>query len=102
MAKLGNRLFFYLLPVRLFFEGDVVADVVEADVSDDFAYSFVVGGGQAFFYPAADELAEDAAEVFVAREGEEGARVGEHPDEAREDADVRERLELRRHAVDVG
>ena len=35
---------------------------------------------------AADEVAEDATEIFVAREGQERARIREHADETREQA----------------
>ena len=50
-----------------------------------------IGRGLAALDPAADEAAEHAPEVLVPREGEEAPRIGEHADEAREEAEVRER-----------
>ena len=38
--------------------------------------------------PCADLVAEDAAEVFVAREGEEASGVCEHPNESGEQAHI--------------
>ena len=63
-------------------QGEVFADVVVADVADHAADQFEVGGDFAALDVRAEEIAEDAAEVFMPGEGEEGARVGEHADEA--------------------
>ena len=46
--------------------------------------SVAVVGQQAAAHVVAEEVAEQAAEVVVARVGEEAARVGDHADEARE------------------
>ena len=47
---------------------------------------------------AADQVAEHAAEILVARVGHERARVGQHADEAREQAAVGQRVHLPFHA----
>ncbi len=56
-------------------EAEEAVGVVEADVGDEFGEGVEVVGEFAFFGFVADEVAEDAAEVFVAWEGEEGAGV---------------------------
>ena len=43
---------------------------------------------------APEQVAEHAAEVLVPRVGHERARVGQHADEVREQADVRQRVDL--------
>ncbi len=45
-----------------------------------------------------DDVAKDAAEVFVAGEGEKTARVGEHTHEAGEEAELGEGIDLPGHA----
>jgi len=52
----------------------------------------------AVFDVAADEVAEDAAIVLVARITHEGAGVGDHADEAGQEAEVGEGVELPFHA----
>ena len=58
--------------------------IVEADVFDHCAKQFHIGRDLSVFDIGADQVAQDAAEIFVARLGEEAARVGEHADEAAE------------------
>lgn len=55
--------------------------VVVANVSDHVADEAFVVREFSVFDVLTDDVAEQAAEVFVTWEGEEGARVGEHPDE---------------------
>src|SRR5439155_1267976 len=49
----------------------------------------------------AEEIADQAPEVLVTRVGRKTARIGDHTDEAGEEAHVRQRADLRRHAVDL-
>ena len=53
------------------------------------------------FHPVSDLIAENPAEIFVAREGEEAAGVGQHADEGGEHADAGKRRKLGFHAVFV-
>ena len=47
----------------------------------------------------AKQVAEDAAEVLVARIGEKAAGIGEHADEAAEEAEVGEGVDLPLHGL---
>src|SRR5512141_1837277 len=49
----------------------------------------------------AEQVTQKTPEVLVARVGEKAARVGEHPDEAREKPHVRQGVELLLHAVEL-
>jgi len=75
--------------------------VSEGDVAHHAAEELEVVGHFAVVRPGAEDVAKDPAEIFVARVREEAARVGEHPDEAREEPCVCEDAHLRFHAVDV-
>lgn len=77
----------------------VILCVVVGDAGDDLLEGFVVLGVFAVGYPFTDEVAEDAAEVLVARVGYEATAIGEHADEVCERAKVSESLHLSLHAV---
>ena len=52
----------------------------------------------AVFDPAADQIAENAAEILVARIGQETSRIREHADEIAEQAEIAQRRQLVCHA----
>lgn len=66
----------------LLLEVEVVLCVFVADALDYLFKSFVVLGVFAVLYPTADEVAEYASEILVARIGNEAAAVGEHSNES--------------------
>lgn len=76
-----------------------LSGVFGADIGDEFGEGGEVIGQFAAIGFGADHVAEDAAEVFMAGEGEETARVGEHADEAREQSGGAQGVELEFHAV---
>ena len=80
-------------------EAEIALGVVVRDVLDDLPEPLHVGRDLAVLDLLAELLAEDAAEVLVARVAEEAARVGEHADEVAEAAERGKRLELLAHAV---
>ena len=59
-------------------DGKVVFGVFKADVLDHLAEEFEVAGDFSGFDVTADDVAEDAAEVFVPRIGQEAAGIGKH------------------------
>ena len=69
-------------------EGKILAGVVVTYISDHGAEQGLVIGQFAALDFAADEVAEDAAKVLVARIGHEGTGVRDHADEAGEQTDV--------------
>ena len=62
--------------------------VVIADILYDLAQRLHVGVNLTVIDPAADQTAEDAAEVFMTGVGEERAGVGEHTDEVAQNAQI--------------
>ena len=81
-------------------EAEVGVGVVVADVSDELVEELVVVREFSVFDILADDVAEDAAEILVSREGEEGTRIGEHADEVGEEANGGEDVDLVFHAFD--
>src|SRR5690606_20067091 len=82
-------------------EAEIVARVEEAEVLDEPADEAEIGRKQAALDLGPEEPAQQATEVLVARVREEAPRVGEHPDEAREEPHVRERVDLPAHPVEL-
>lgn len=82
-------------------EAEVGLGVVVADVGDHAGEEAFVVGEFSVFDVLADDVAEEAAEVFVAREGEERAGIGEHADEVGEEADGGEGVDLVFHALEA-
>ncbi len=82
-------------------ETEVSAGVVVADVFDHFPDEGEVIGNKPSLHVTAKDIAQQAAEVFVARVGEEGSAVGEHADELAQQAELREALDLACHAVEL-
>lgn len=72
--------------------------VAVGDALDHVADKFEVVGEEAVVHVLAEEVAKDAAEVFVPWRGEVAARVGEHADEVAEEADGTEGVDLPFHA----
>ena len=72
-----------------------------ADAAHDRGQGGHVGGIFAVFHPGAEQVAEDAAEIFVPSVAEEGAGVGQHADEGRQVAEACQRGELGLHAGPV-
>ena len=65
------------------FEAEESAGVAVADVADHVSDERFVVGQFTFLHILAKEIAENAAEVLVARVGHEGAGIGDHSYEAR-------------------
>ena len=80
-------------------KAEVFFGVGKADIANHSAdQSFVVWQVALFNFGAA-QIAKDAAKILMARKGHEGARVGDHADEASEKAVVRKSVELRFDAL---
>lgn len=75
--------------------------IVVADIFHHLFQKLQVRRVLPVFCPVSDLIAENPAEIFVAREGEEAARVGQHADEGGEHADSGKRRKLGLHAVFV-
>src|SRR5947209_4623265 len=82
-------------------QSEIFAGIEERNVLRQPAEQLAVVGQQASAHVIAEEIAHQAAEILVARVREEAARVGDHADESREQTHVRQRADLRRHAVDL-
>src|SRR5271165_4497530 len=85
-----------LLPDR---QLQIPPGVVVADVLNEPSQQRIVLRQFTLHDITPDDVAQDAAEVFVAWVRHERARVGDHADEAREQAGVRESVELRGDAL---
>ena len=70
------------------FQPDILPDIIEADILNDFADTVVIRGRHAGGNPSADQLAQHAAELFMARIGKERTAVREHADKAAEHANI--------------
>ena len=79
-------------------QAEIALCVVGADVLDDRAQEFHIGGIFAVFHPVADEFAEYSAEVLMTGVAQEGAGVGQHTDEVAQQAQVGEASHLLDHA----
>ena len=74
---------------------EITPGVVVADAFDHGADARHLGGGQASaVHVGADHVAEDPAEILVARVADETARIGQHADEAAEQAERGEDVQL--------
>ena len=60
--------------------------IVKRNILDYFAERFIIGNNLAVFHPPADQVAKNAAEIFVSGVRQEGARVGQHSDKTRKRA----------------
>ena len=69
-------------------ETEVAIRIVEANIRDKLRKGFEVVWQLPFLRLVAYKIAENAAEIFVARKGKERAGVGEHPNKTREQAAV--------------
>ena len=78
---------------------EVTLGVVEGDILHHLAQCCLVGGVLTVIDPAADQLAQNAAEVLVTGVAQEGARVGEHADEVAQQAQACQNSHLIDHAV---
>lgn len=72
--------------------------IVVADIFHHLFQKLQVRRVLPVFHPVSDLIAENPAEIFVAREGEEAAGVGQHADEGGEHADAGKRRKLGFHA----
>lgn len=68
-------------------EPEVAYGIMVANVSDHVVEELLVVRELSVFDVLSDDVAKQAAEVFVTREGEEGAGVGKHSYEVRKQAD---------------
>ena len=82
-------------------EREILARVVAGDAADDFAEDVIVLREAAILHPFAQQTAQDAAEILVARIGQEGAAVGQHADKARQIAKIRKARQLVGHAGEM-
>lgn len=73
--------------------------IVVADIFHHLFQKLQVRRVLPVFHPVSDLIAENPAEIFVAREGEEAAGVGQHADEGGEHADAGKRRKLGFHAA---
>ena len=83
-------------------EVEISLRVIVADVFHHLCDKLHFLGGQlAVFHVLTDEVAQAAAEVFVARVGEERAAVGQHAYETAQQTEYREGVHLAFHAVEL-
>src|SRR5690348_9383350 len=75
-------------------EAEVVASVPEAEVTHELAELGLVGGQEAAFCAARDEVAQDATEILMARDGQQALRAARRAREACEEAAARDCCEL--------
>ena len=78
---------------------EVTNGVVIANIADDSADPVEIVRQQARFHFAAEEVAEDAAEILVPRIRQERAAIGQHTDEKGQKPHIRQRFELLFHPV---
>ena len=88
----------FLLTCLLFYP-EISIGIVVTNILNRLAYEGIVAGQVALFYPGAEQIAENPAEIFMACEGEEASGVSEHADERADQADAGERLQLLQHAL---
>ena len=67
-------------------EAEIGFGVVVADVSNHVAEKLLVIREFPVLDVLANDVAEEAAEILVTREGEEGTRIGKHPYEMSEES----------------
>ena len=79
-------------------EAEEAAGVAVADSLDECGEEVEVVGDFAFGGVGAEEIAEDAAEVFVPGEAHEAAAIGEHADPVGEEPEIAEGIDLPFHA----
>ena len=75
-------------------KAEIIFRVGETNIFDHRADKVQIVWKLTAFYFAAAEVAENAAEIFMARERHERTRIGEHADEARKKAVVGKSVEL--------
>src|SRR5688572_9415248 len=78
----------------LAWEAEVLARVFVTNIAHERSDQCIVVGELARFEVAADEVAEREAEILVPWITHERARVGDHANEAREQAEIGKRIEL--------
>src|SRR5262249_53556398 len=76
----------------------VFSGVGIADIPNHGADQFFVVRDQALLDVAANEFAQGGAKIFMARIAHKGPRIGDHADEAGQQAEIRERVYLPFHA----
>ena len=81
--------------VTFLLEPEIALRVAIADVLHHLSEERKFRGGQkTFLYLSAQQVAQDAPEILMARIGEEAARVGQHPHETAQEAERGERLRI--------
>jgi hypothetical protein len=80
-------------------ELEVFLGVLVGNVANKGSQKGVILGEEAVFDFLTHEVAEDPPKILVAGVGEEGAGIGQHPDEAGKEADGGEGVELIGHAL---
>src|SRR6185312_6320758 len=81
------------------FQAEVIPRVAKADVLHHRADQLQVGGDRPPGHVGAQQVAERAPEILVARIAEEAAGVGDHADEAAEQPEIGEGVHLPLHAL---
>lgn len=79
----------------------IVLRVVIGDILYNLGENVIIFGEFSVFHPVADEIAEDASEVFVSCVGQETSGVCQHTHESGEVAQVGKRNQLILHACFV-
>jgi hypothetical protein len=69
-------------------EPEILPGIVIADIPDQAADEFVVIGDKSAPHVVTEDIAEEAAEILVARVGNEGPAVGQHADKLAEQAQL--------------
>ena len=80
-------------------ELEISSCVVVGNVLYHLAQQFAIVGQQPLLHIVAKEVAEDAAEILVARIAQERARVSQHAYETAQQAEHRQGVHLLDHAV---
>ena len=80
-------------------QAEVVFCIMIANVSDEASKKLHVLRELTVFCVLPDDIAEKSAEILVAREGEEGAGIGQHANEVGEESDGGEGVNLVLHAA---
>jgi hypothetical protein len=69
-------------------KSEILPGVSIADIADQAADEFVVIGDKSVPHVVTEDIAEEAAEILVARVGNEGPAVGQHADKLAEQAQL--------------
>ena len=92
-------MYFLLFSALFSVQAKIGGSILIADPANDLSKRLFIGGIFAVFDPFADQIAKNAAEIFMAGIGKKTAGIGEHSDEITKQGKVRKRTKLRFHAA---